>query len=868
VKADETPAAEPSDTGSGEAGSGAGSSEAGSSEAGSGEAGSGAGSSEAGSGAGPNDVGPAKAGPAGKRKKAATGKPPGASAEPAKAPPFAAAGDGKAAPAEPTAQRSARQVRSAARILHKEARRILKRYGGRIAAEPAAEMRSAVAAIERLREHEDLRALQLEAERLDELLEQHASFARKSALRETLENIGIAVLIALGLRSCLYEPFKIPSGSMMPTLRSGDHIFVNKFVYGIQIPFTTTVVGESLGSIERGDVIVFRYPVDESQDFIKRVVGLPGDEVKVEGRQVSLRRAGADEFEVLARTRLEQKCTDPENNKPVANCTLYEETLDGKTYVVRYKLTTDERNDPLGPEQVWKVPEGHLMVMGDNRNESLDSRRWTIPVEAVKADGLLSTKDLRDLTGERLFSMDRPAYFDAQADYSHDHVIFKASHRALDHDVALEVWREPTLGATAVRQAKEGALAALRAELRPQGWEALVGPGQGAETPAELETLRRHGEAIEVLVVGEDPDARHAIVQLREPAAVLALACGKAVCADDAALARAVGQVLERFAQNRGREARELLVRPEGTTSYSTQFKSRHNPRDHYYERRFASAETPGPRGQVRLQAFRRPDEGTVLVRDSALRSVGVSPGAEGAPKPELDDKGIESWVVEQDDAWVGIASDASRELVVVLECGKTVCNRAAKGRELLDVVIERMPKGAGDRRKLPALLAVADVGGLPEVPSVRSELSEYDRVQLEAVVKGESHSLELEVWLKPAEGLPAKLEALREHEGDMEADDAALPGAFGKADDAAVTFVFPVPDTETVLRLRCNKGLCPTRDTAVALCQRAAQKALDPANFIDPEEERPLPFVPRGNVKGRAERIWLPLSRFWLPVR
>jgi signal peptidase I len=788
--------------------------------------------------------------------------------EGAKAPAFGAGGKPGGA-TEPMVQRSPRQVRSAARILHKEARRILKKYSGRIAAEPAAEMRAAVEAIERMREKEDLRVLQLEAERLDELLEQHASFARKSALRETLENIGIAVLIALGLRSCLYEPFKIPSGSMMPTLRTGDHIFVNKFVYGIQIPFTTTVVGESLGDIERGDVIVFRYPVDESQDFIKRVIGLPGDEVKVEGRLVSIRRAGEDEFEVLGRTRLEQRCFDPESDKPVANCTLYEETLDGKTYVVRYKLNTDERSNPVGPEQVWKVPERHLMVMGDNRNDSLDSRRWTIPVEAVKADGLLSTKDLRDLTDERLFSMDRPAYFDEQAEYSHDHVIFKASHRALDHDVALEVWREPTLGAAAMREAKRASLAGLGAQLRPIGWEALVGPGQGAETPAELEALRRHGETIEALLVGEDPDARHALVQLREPAAVLALACGKVVCVDEAALARAVGQVLERFAQNRGREARELLVRPESpTTSYSSQFKSRHNPRDHYYERRFASAEVPGPRGAVRLQAFRRPDDGTLLVRNAALLSVGSDPSAPDAPKPVIDEQGIETWVIEQDDAWVGIASDPARELVVVLECGKTVCNRAAKGRELLEVVTERMPKAAGDRRKLPSLLGVADVGGLPEVPSVRGELAEYDRVQLEAVVKGDSHSLELEAWLRPSEGLPAKLEALREQEGGMEADDAALPGAWGKADEAAVTFVFPVPETETVLRLRCNKGLCPARDTAVALAQRAAQKALDRENFIDPEAERPLPFVPRGNVKGRAERIWLPLSRFWLPVR
>lgn len=814
---------------------------------------------------------------AGKAEKAAASKPAdaatrpkaGRTIEPAKAPSFAAAG-GKVGPTPPMVQRSPRQVRSAARILYKEAKRILKRYAGRIAAEPADEMRAAMAAIERLREQEDIRALQLEAERLDELLEQHASFARKSALRETLENIGIAVFIALGLRSCLYEPFKIPSGSMMPTLRTGDHIFVNKFVYGIQIPFTTTVVGESLGHIERGEVIVFRYPVDETQDFIKRVVGLPGDEIKVEGRLVSIKRAGEREFELLARNKLEERCFDPESgDKPIANCTLYEETLDGKTYVVRYKLNTDERNNPLSPAQVWKVPEGHLMVMGDNRNDSLDSRRWTVPVEAVKADGLLSTKDLRDLTDERLFSMDRPAYFDVQAEHSHDHVIFKASHRALDHDLGLEVWREPTLGPGAVRQAKEGALRALGAQLRAQGWEALVGPqAPGGQAPTEREALLRHGESIEALVVGEDPDARHAIVQLREPAAVLALACGKAVCPDDAALAKAMGAVLDRFAQNRGREARELLVRPDGPTNYSSQFKTRHNPRDHYYERRFASAEVQGPRGQVRLQAFRRPDEGTLLVRDAALRSVGIDPKAEGAKPPVVDGQGIESWVVEQDDAWVGIASDSSREIVVVLECGKTVCNREAKGRELLDVVIERMPRAAGDRRRLPTLLAVADVGGLPEVPSVRGELAEYDRAQLEATVKGDSHSLELEAWLRPAEGLPGKLDALREAEGGMEADDAALPGAWSKADEQAVTLVFPVPQTETVLRLRCNKGLCPTRETAVGLAQRAAQKALDPENFIDPEAERPLPFVPRGNVKGRAERIWLPLSRFWLPVR
>ena len=209
----------------------------------------------------------------------------------------------------------------------KEARKILKKYEPRIASAPATAIRSSMSELERLREQRLWEPLEDECERLDELLHQHASFARKSPLRETLENIGIAVAVALALRSCLYEPFKIPSGSMMPTLRSGDHIFVNKFAYGIQIPFTTTVVGGFLGAPRRGDVIVFRYPVDESEDFIKRVIGLPGDTVRVEGNKVSIKRPGEAEFEELRRTKLDEKCLDDAAVNAVPHCTLYEEHL-------------------------------------------------------------------------------------------------------------------------------------------------------------------------------------------------------------------------------------------------------------------------------------------------------------------------------------------------------------------------------------------------------------------------------------------------------------------------------------------------------------------------------------------------------------
>ncbi|MCY1006222.1 signal peptidase I [Nannocystis pusilla] len=246
-------------------------------------------------------------------------------------------------PAKPEGRRSTGSVKAAAGMLVKEANRILKKYAGRIAPEPAQAIRDSADALARFREAKQWDRAEDEAERLDELLHQHASFARKSPLRETIENVGVAVLVALGLRSCLYEPFKIPSGSMMPTLVAGDHIFVNKFIYGIQIPFTTTVVGERWGHIARGDVVVFRYPIDESEDFIKRVIGLPGDTIRVDGNKVSIRREGDAEFEELKRTKLPEKCRDDSGTQQVPHCELFEETVDGHTYVVRYKTNLDPR---------------------------------------------------------------------------------------------------------------------------------------------------------------------------------------------------------------------------------------------------------------------------------------------------------------------------------------------------------------------------------------------------------------------------------------------------------------------------------------------------------------------------------------------
>ncbi|HEV8677033.1 MAG TPA: signal peptidase I [Methylomirabilota bacterium] len=154
---------------------------------------------------------------------------------------------------------------------------------------------------------------------------------KKSVVREYAEAILIAVLLALLIRTFVVQAFKIPSGSMIPTLLVGDHILVNKFVYRFRDP-------------ARGDVVVFKYPVDEHRDFIKRVIGLGGDEIYIKDRQVFV------------------NCRPPESTcQPIKEPWAYYEDrmgLGGETF---------------GPV---RVPPGSYFVMGDNRNNSQDSRYW------------------------------------------------------------------------------------------------------------------------------------------------------------------------------------------------------------------------------------------------------------------------------------------------------------------------------------------------------------------------------------------------------------------------------------------------------------------------------------------------------------
>jgi signal peptidase I len=186
---------------------------------------------------------------------------------------------------------------------------------------------------------------------------------------ETVKTIVYAVLIALVVRTVAYEPFNIPSGSMVPTLLVGDYLFVSKFSYGysrFSLPFGLPLFSGRIffHSPERGDVVVFKLPTDNSTDYIKRVIGLPGDHIQmkngilfINGQSVSRRRI--EDF-------LYQEGTGA-----VIPLAQYIETLPNG---VQHRIIEMSDNGPLDNTQEYVVPPGDYFMMGDNRDNSQDSR--------------------------------------------------------------------------------------------------------------------------------------------------------------------------------------------------------------------------------------------------------------------------------------------------------------------------------------------------------------------------------------------------------------------------------------------------------------------------------------------------------------
>jgi signal peptidase I len=178
---------------------------------------------------------------------------------------------------------------------------------------------------------------------------------KKSGLRENIEAIVIAILLALFIRTFVVQAFKIPSGSMKETLQIGDHILVNKFIYGVKLPFLHKVI-LPIKEPKKEDIIVFRYPENPKLDFIKRVVGVHGDVVKVRNKRLYINDELVDRHYAIH--------TDPHIIPAVYN-----------------------KRDNFGPVV---VPPDSLFVMGDNRDNSKDSRFWGfVKLKAVKGKAFM-----------------------------------------------------------------------------------------------------------------------------------------------------------------------------------------------------------------------------------------------------------------------------------------------------------------------------------------------------------------------------------------------------------------------------------------------------------------------------------------------
>jgi len=207
------------------------------------------------------------------------------------------------------------------------------------------------------------------------------------------------ILIVFLLRSFLVEPFQIPSGSMMPTLVVGDFILVNKYDYGIRLPVINKKIID-IGSPKRGDVVVFRYPDKPSVDYIKRVVGLPGDTVAyqnkhliINGQPVPMKRVG----NYLDQEKLYYLPEYQETLGTVTHDVLIEE--DTPPFVQQVEQFPYRNNCHYNSEGfVCQVPAGHYFMMGDNRDNSRDSRYWGfVPDENLIGKAFFIWLNFRDM---------------------------------------------------------------------------------------------------------------------------------------------------------------------------------------------------------------------------------------------------------------------------------------------------------------------------------------------------------------------------------------------------------------------------------------------------------------------------------------
>jgi signal peptidase I len=215
--------------------------------------------------------------------------------------------------------------------------------------------------------------------------------SRRTGILENLLSLGLALLLVFMIRSSVVEAFKIPSGSMIPTLLIGDHIFVNKFAYGLKVPFSDWIGKEPIfimkrDAPKRGDIIVFIYPKDPSFYYIKRVVGTPGDTVEIKnkmlhvnGKEIPRAPMQSEQMDKIFATLDDPKYT--RNSLEIFN-----EKFEAGDHVIMLDKS-NYYGESFGPVT---VPAESLFVMGDNRDFSNDSRFWGfVPMNNVKGKAMV-----------------------------------------------------------------------------------------------------------------------------------------------------------------------------------------------------------------------------------------------------------------------------------------------------------------------------------------------------------------------------------------------------------------------------------------------------------------------------------------------
>lgn len=283
------------------------------------------------------------------------------------------------------------RTRSKARKLVREVRRIVRNRGHRISQKDREAIDARIAELEQaLKNHKD--SIQKEIQALKAEIAKHEALKR-ATVSEYIRSFGGAILIALLIRAFVIEAFKIPTGSMIPTLKVDDHIFVNKFAYGLRIPFTHIRIVD-VGKPKRGDIVVFEFPgegEDKGKDFIKRFVAGPGDHVRLRNNRLYINGEEVP-TEVIATG---VPCDDATLSH--CKCVRQRERLGDITYVTQHIAPPPISNPlscinnpdwPITNDEVV-VPEGHYLALGDNRDNSSDGRYWGfVPEENVKGNAL------------------------------------------------------------------------------------------------------------------------------------------------------------------------------------------------------------------------------------------------------------------------------------------------------------------------------------------------------------------------------------------------------------------------------------------------------------------------------------------------